>query len=107
RVLQLFEGLDVLVAAVDVAQQLHELRECRGIDAAMMLEAVASALPQLLEAPSVLGHADDGDIERAALDHRMQRRKYLLVGEITRGTEEDQCIALIVTHRNVLLSPPF
>src|ERR1700677_2139150 len=71
-----------------------------------MLAAVASALPQLLEAPSVLGHADDRDIERAALDHRLQRRKYLLVGEIACGAEEDQCIASIVTHRSALPSPP-
>ncbi len=90
RLFQVLEGLEILIAAVDVAQQFLEPPECRRIDAAMMLEAVASALLQPFEAPSALGHADDGDIEGPALDHRLQRRKYFLVGEITRSTEEDQ-----------------
>ena len=105
RLFQLLERLEILIAAIDVAQQLHEPRECRRIDTAVMLKTVASALAQLLETPAALGDADDGDIERAALDHRLQRRKYLLVGEIARGAEEDQRIALIVTHRSALHSP--
>jgi len=58
---------------------------------------------KLLERPAALGYADDGNIERAALHHRVQRREYFLIREIARSAEEHQCIAKLITRRIAVL----
>ena len=98
------EGRRVLVVAVDVAQQAAQLVERRGIEPAVLLEAVARPGPELVEVPAGLGHADDRHVEVAALHHRLQRREDLLVGQIAGGAEEDQGVGMGFAHRD-LLSP--
>ena len=89
------EGGVVVVVAVDVAQQLQQLLEGRLVDAAAVLgEAVAGALAQLLERPARLGDADDRHREVAAADHRLQRREDLLVGQVAGGPEEHQGVGV-------------
>ena len=93
----LAEGLErrrVLVVAVDVAQQAAQLVERRGIEPAVLLEAVLGAGLELVEVPAGLGHADDRHVEVAALHHRLQRREDLLVGQIAGGAEEDQGVGV-------------
>ena len=79
----------VAVVAVDVAQHADELRECRGIEPAVLFQTVARAGAELLEVPASLGDADHRDVEMTALDHRLQRRKDLLEGEISRRAEAE------------------
>src|SRR4029077_8188936 len=79
----LADGLErcrVGVITIHVTQQTGELLEGSGVGpAAMLLEAVARTRLQLVEIPAGLGHTDDGHVEIAALEHRLQRRKDLLV----------------------------
>ena len=49
---------DVVVVAVDVAQQSAKLRERGGVEPAMLLQAVPGPGLHLVEAPAGLGHAD-------------------------------------------------
>ena len=65
----------VVVVAVDIAQQAAQLVERRGIEPAVLLDAVAGPGPELVEIPAGLGHADDRHVEMAALHHRLQRRE--------------------------------
>ena len=93
--------LVVGVVAVDVVHQLAELLEGVLVHAAAVLgDAVAGALAQLLECPSGLGDADDRHIQRAVLDHALQRRKDLLVGKVAGGAEEYKCIGEIDVIRS-------
>src|SRR5262245_55039137 len=55
-----------------------------------MLEAVAGARAELLDGPLRSGDADHGDVQGAATDQRLQRRKDLLVREIAGGPEDDE-----------------
>ena len=84
------EGRGVRVVAVDVAQQARELLEGRRVEPAVLLEAVAGAGLELFEIPAGLGDPDHRNVEVAALQHRLQRREDLLVGEVARRPEEHQ-----------------
>ena len=103
----LAEGLKrgrVVVVAVHIAQQAAQLVERRGVESAVVLEAVARPGPELVEVPAGLGHADDRHVEVAAFHHRLQRREDFLVGQIARGAEEDQGVGMGMSHRHVLSS---
>src|SRR2546425_8771361 len=104
---QLFaDGLErrrVLVVAVDVAQQAAQLAERRGIEAPVLFEAVLGTGLELLELPAGLRHADDRHVEVAALHHRLQRRKDLLVGEIAGRAEEHEGVGVEFAHRGLRL----
>src|SRR5262249_52349420 len=86
------EGSLVGIIAVDVTQEGAQLLEGAAIEAAVMREAVPGACAELLDRPCGLGDADDGYVQEASFDQRLQRRKNLFVGEIARGAEEDQGI---------------
>ncbi len=55
---------------------------------------------QLVEVPAGLGDADHRHVEMAALDHRLQRRKDLLVREVAGGAEEHQRVGMELAHRD-------
>ena len=91
RLAQRREGGRVAVVAVDVLEQRHELRERGLVDAAaVLLQARARPLHELLGRPARLGDADDRDVEVAPLDHALERGKDLLVGQVAGRAEEDQ-----------------
>src|SRR5260370_25805441 len=79
-----------------------QLVEGRSIDSAVFFEAVMCPRPKLFEVPAGLGHTDDGYVEVAALHHSLQRREDFLVGQIARGTKEDQGVAMEIIHGNIL-----
>src|SRR5262249_25860750 len=92
-------GGRLAVVAVDVAQPLDELRERHRVDAAaVLLEALAGAGAELLELPARLRHADHRHVEVTTADHRLQRGKDLLVGEIARRAEENQRVGARRAH---------
>ena len=95
----------VVVVAVHVAKKARQLREGRGVEAAVLLEALLRARPHLVEAPARLRDADDGDVQAPAFQHRLERREDLLVGEVARGPEEDERVRPCGNHRVVLTSP--
>ena len=104
----LADGLErrrVPVVAVDIAQQAAELVERRGIQSAVLLDAVARAGAELVQAPARFRHADDRRVEVASLHHHLQRREDLLVGEIAGRAEEDESIGLAVGHRELRSFP--
>ena len=72
------KGRRILVVAVDVLKLREKLVEGRAIDAAVLLDAVARARPQLLEIPPGLGHADHRHVELPSPGQRLQGRKDLL-----------------------------
>ena len=91
------DGLErrrVLVVAVDVAQQAAQRVERRGIEPAVLLEAVLGAGLELVERPAGLRHADDRHVEVAALHHRLQRGKDLLVREVAGRAEEHEGVGV-------------
>src|SRR6266478_9351447 len=102
RVLQLFaerrESRRVLVVTINVAQQAGQLFESRRIDAAVFLQAIVRPRSKLIQIPSGFGYTDHGDIKMSALQHRLQRRENLLVGQVTGCTEEDQSVGMRIAH---------
>src|SRR5581483_6018881 len=97
----------VFVVAVDVTQQPGQLVESRGLDAAVLLDAVARPRAELIDLPAGFGHANDRHVEMAALDHRLQRRKNFLVGEIAGGAEKNQRIRMGSFHSLFPYRPDF
>jgi hypothetical protein len=57
-------------------------------------EGVLSPGFELVEVPSGFGDADDGDVERASLDHGLEGGKDLFVGEVACGSEEDEGVGV-------------
>jgi hypothetical protein len=106
--LESLERRRVAVVAVDVAEQALELLERGRVEPAVLLEAGLRAGVKLLEASAAFGDADDRHIERAALDHRLERGKDLLEGEVAGRAEKYQCVALCLAHRYFAFStcPP-
>src|SRR5262249_25565330 len=82
----------VLVVAVDIAQKAAQPVEGRGIEPAVLLEAVLGASPELFKIPAGLRHADDRHVEVTGLHHRLQRGKDLLVREVAGRAEEGEGI---------------
>ena len=91
RLPQVVERCRVLVVAGDVLQIGGKLSERLFVNPAVFVQTVAGPRPKVIEVPGP-GHADDRDIEVTTLDHRLQRRKDLLVGEVARDAEDNQCI---------------
>ena len=58
----------------------------------MLFQAVFRARLQLIQIPSSLRYADDGQSEAFVADQALQRWKNLLVRQIARGAEEYQCV---------------
>ena len=69
----------------------------------MFLEAVVRPRAKLVEVPASLGDADHRDVKMAAFHHRLQRGENLLIRQIARCAEEDQCIGMGIVHRSLLL----
>lgn len=92
HLLQPLEGRRLAVVTLDVAQLRSELRERGRIDPAVVLQAVAGPLAQPIERPAGTPDADDRHVEPASAEQRLQRREDLLVGQISRGAEEDEGI---------------
>ena len=88
-----------LVVAVDVAQQPHSLSNAAGSSPPCFSRLSLARAPGAVEIPAGLGHADHRHVEVAALDHRLQRREDLLVGQVAGGAEEDQGVGMGVAHR--------
>ena len=84
----------VVVVAIHVAQQPTQLVEGDGVEPSVLLQAVLRPVLELFESPGGLRDADDRYVQVAALHHRLQRRKDLLVGEIAGGAEEDEGVSL-------------
>jgi hypothetical protein len=88
----------VVVIAADVAQEAGEPVERRGVEMAVLLDALSRSRPQLLEIPVGLGHADHRRVELPALHEREERREDLLEGEISARPEKNQCIGSRFAH---------
>ena len=65
----------VVVVAVNMRSRHAQLVESRRIDSAVLLKAVTTLGPELVEVPPGLGHADNRHAEVAAFQHRLQRRE--------------------------------
>ena len=90
RLTQQGEGCLVAVIAIDVVEQRGEPVEGCGVETAVLFEAAARAFAELLQVPAGATDADHRDIEAAAPDQRLQRRKDLVEGEVAGGAEEDE-----------------
>src|SRR5262245_45018571 len=102
----LTEGLKrcrVLIVAVNIAQQTTQFFESGGLQPAMFLKAVMRPRPELVEIPTSFGHADDRHIQVSTLDHRLQCRENLFVGQIPSRTEKDQSIRMGNIHSFLLM----
>ena len=89
------------------AAEPQSFSNAAGSTPAVLLEAVARPRLELVEVPAGLGHADDRHVEVAALDHRLQRRKDLLVSQIARRAEENQRVGMGFSHgRSSCDKPP-
>src|SRR5262249_15195753 len=54
--------------------------------------------PKLFEVPTRFSHTDDRHIEVATFKHGLQSWENFLVGQIARGTEEDQGVGMGTAH---------
>ncbi len=96
RVAELFvdfgEGVGVGVVAIDVTKQAAEFCPGVRVEATVFFEAVLRALFQLIERPAGFCNADHGDVERAALHHRLQGGEDFFVGEIASRAKKHECV---------------
>jgi hypothetical protein len=60
------------------------------VDSSRTLDTVSHAPVQSNQTPLWEGDTDDWNLESTALHHRIERGKYLLVGQIARHTEDHQ-----------------
>src|SRR6267378_7675078 len=95
----------VPVVARDVFQQSAQFVKRGRIKPAVLLHTVFSAGTQLVEAPSRFRHTDHRNVQMAAPDHRLQRRKDLLVRKIAGCTEENQSVRMHFAHSSILMRP--
>src|ERR1035438_1009366 len=86
------------VIAGDIDEQGRELLEAARVELTCGLDALFRAPAQKIQAPALARDTDDRNVESVAVYHRMQRRKYFLVGEISGGTEEHQGIRTLCVH---------
>src|SRR5579862_4993814 len=93
---QFRESRRVAIVAVDIAQQLLHLLPRDLIESAMMLQAVLGALLKLVQVPSGLGNADDGDVHALITNQVLQRGKDLFVGQVARGPKEYEGVGVSV-----------
>ena len=84
-------------------QQAAELLEGRRIHPAVLFQAVFSPGAELVEVPARLRDSDDRHVEMPPFDHRLQRGKDFLVGQIAGCTEKDQRIRMdCIIHVDLL-----
>src|SRR5215471_8419902 len=89
----------ILVVTVNITEQTAQLVPSRTINSsAVFFEAVSCPRSKLIETPTCLCHPDNRHVEVAPFDHRLQRRKDFLVGEIAGCTKEDQGIRVRNVH---------
>src|SRR5262249_20745132 len=92
------ERRGIVVVTIDVTQQPTQRVEGDGVGHAVFDDTVVCPGPQLFERPTSFCYADDRHTQMASPDHRMQRRKDLLVGEVARGAEEHQGVRSGIAH---------
>ena len=97
------ECLGIIVVAIDITHEAAERFERLGIETAMRLRDYPWRGLSDLRRPASLGDADHRNLQGSALDHRLERRKNLLVRKIAGRAEEDQSIRLRRTHLALLL----
>ena len=68
----------------------------------MCFKAVLGSRFELVEVPAGLGHANHRKVELPVLDHELQGRKDLLVGQIAGRSEENQRIRTGIAHKFLL-----
>ena len=93
---QRIEGGRVLVIAADVVQRRQEAFECAGrhVDAGLP-DAGTGSSAQLLIAQLRCRDADHRHVQRASTLHGAERREDLLVRQVARGAEHDQCVGAL------------
>ncbi len=97
----------VRIVTPHITHQVTEFFEGHGIEFPAFLQAAARAGFQLVEVLSGPGHADDRDLEMAALDHCLQGWKDLLKGQITRRAKKNEGIGLEWVHDRFLVTRIF
>ena len=102
---QRLEGGLVAVVPVDVAHELREPAERALVvdTTAVRLDAVAGPVAQLLHRPRRGRDADHGHAQLAPLEHVVERREDLLVGQVARRAEEHQRVGRGGLRRHVFL----
>src|SRR5689334_6112895 len=70
----------------------------------MLLDTIPGAGAELVHSPARLGYSDDRNVEVAALDHALQRRKDLFVCQIASCAEKHESIRMNWCHRSLLTS---
>ena len=83
----------ILVVSVHVAQLRGQPGEGLAIESTVLFDAVQRAGTQLVEVPAGLGDANHRHVELAAFRECLQRRKDLLVSEITEVWRRGSVIA--------------
>ncbi len=107
RALERLECLGIVVVARYILQQgKQNPQRARTHDGARVPDALRDPFPQRRDAHGRARHADDGHGKDTALDHRVERGKDLLVGEVTRHAEEHQRIRRSRTVHFVHLELP-
>jgi hypothetical protein len=98
RLLERRESLGIVVVAIDIPHERREPRQSGGVGASVAFDALFCARPQLLDLPTGLGDADDGDIDPFVGDETQKRREDLLEREIAGSAEEHQGVGLSCLH---------
>src|SRR5262245_17125956 len=92
------ERLWILIVAIHVPEQTDQLFESSGIDAAVFFQAIFGTSTKLIEIPSRLGDANDGNVEVPSLYHPLQGREDFLVRKVAGSAEEYERIRMQTRH---------
>ena len=98
RLLQLCEGLRIVVVPVDIPQEPQQLIKLCGVGAAVLFDAVLGSSLELFDRPACLGDADDRHVDAFVADEAQKRREDLLESEIAGSAEEHQGVGLGGLH---------
>ena len=93
------KGREVVVVAIDVAQQAIKFAERNFVDAAVLDDALAGTGAELIDVPARLGDADHRHIQAARFGECLERGENLLVRQITGGAKEHEGIGMGRVHQ--------
>src|SRR5579863_4829883 len=88
------KGCAASVITIDVVQQATQLFKGCSIESAVFFQAVLGPGAKLVEVPARFRDPDDGYLEMPAFDHRLQRGKDFLVGQVAGCSEKDQRVRM-------------
>ncbi len=100
RLSQLLIRLGIVVVAIHVLQARRQRRKGAWIHTAVRFDTLSRSLPERVHACRRSRHPDDRHIEIVVLNHRLESREYLPVGQVASRAQKDERVRFGICHVN-------